>query len=320
MADKINLESSLEKFNINSDISKIISAIAIGAKEVQKMLVSPWERDLSLQTGDTNVQGEKTIALDLIADKIFINLLNETGLIRSIVSEEQEDVFETDNKQAEYVIAIDPLDGSSNVGVNIPVGTIFTIFAVKDDQVSANNFLRSGREIVCAGYVLYGVSTTLRCACDQSVLECTLDTTDREFYLSSDGFSAPEVGKIYSANEANFEKWGQKTRDFISLLKVGGAGLEKPCTARYVGSLVSDFDRNLQKGGVFLYPADSKNTNGKLRLLYECMPLAYIIEQAGGRAIDGKQDILEITPKDIHQRSPLIIGSKKMVEIFENMG
>ena len=316
-SNKITLKDSLKANEAPENVISIIEAISVGAKQVTSLLTSPWERDLATHTGDINVQGEETITLDILADKIFIDLLNSTGCVRYIVSEEQESVVPASNSEGEFVVTIDPLDGSSNVGVNIPVGTIFAIFKAKEDcSDESAQFFRTGREIVAAGYVLYGVSTTLRAAWGAGVYQWSLDASDLEFYQTKASTDTPTTGKIYSVNEANSDKWNPQVQQYINFLKKGEAPLSKACTARYVGSLVSDFDRNFQKGGVFLYPADSKNEKGKLRLLYECMPLAYLVEQASGRATNFEQNILDLVPESIHERSPFLIGSRELVEIY----
>lgn len=303
------------------ELSELLSTIALGCKMIGHLVATAGLKGLYGYTGKTNVQGENTQILDQQSDQILIDLLGSSGHFGLMVSEEQDTVVETGQgvDKSKYVVAFDPLDGSSNLGSNIPVGSIFSIWRKRDLTRAAKleDFFQSGRNLVAAGYTVYGAKTSFVYSVGQGVHGFTLEPTIGEFVLTDALIKTPAQGRTYSINEGNSRRWSSKVANFVEMLKQEDQQKGTPYTARYVGSLVADFDRNLKNGGVFLYPADSKNPNGKLRLLYECVPLSFIAEQAGGRAIDGNVNILDITPNDIHQRSPLIVGSKKEVEWFE---
>lgn len=308
----------------SGELSDLLSAISLGVKIIGKLVATAGFQGLYGYTGKTNVQGEQTQILDEAADRILQEVLGSSGHFGLLVSEEQDSVMEV-AKQTElghgekYVVAFDPLDGSSNLGSNIPVGTIFTIFRKKELRRAAckEDFLQRGRNIVAAGYAVYGAKTSFVYSCGDGVHGFTLDPAIGEFILTDQNIRTPARGSIYSTNEGNYNRWDQRTRNFVDRLKSQDKEGGFPYSGRYVGSLVADFDRNLKKGGVFLYPADNKNPRGKLRLLYECMPLSFIAEHAGGRAFDGQIDVLDLVPTDIHERCPLIIGSRHEVEMYE---
>lgn len=274
-------------------------------------------------TGKTNVQGEATQILDEESDKILHELLGSSGHFGLLVSEERDtvQVASEGSGHAKYVVAFDPLDGSSNLGSNIPVGTIFSIWRKRSNarQAAIEDFFQSGRNLVASGYTVYGAKTTFVYSSGSGVHGFTLDPNIGEYILTEENIASPARGKTYSANEGNSLSWDKQVNDFIAQLKREDRDRGSPYGARYVGSLVADFDRNLKKGGIFLYPADKKNPRGKLRLLYECMPLAFIAEQAGGRAIDGQRSVLDIVPGDIHERCPFIAGSKFEVDWYESL-
>jgi len=301
------------------ELSDLLSSIALSVKIISNLVATSGFKGLQGYTGQTNVQGEKTYALDREADEILVQLLSSSGHFGLLVSEERDSVIATEfgHESAKYVVAFDPIDGSSNIGSNIPVGTIFTILRKQDGKRPANtgDFLQTGRHIVAAGYSVYGAKTSFVYSCGNGVHGFTLDPNIGEFVLTEEKLVMPEKGNIYSVNEGSSREWNAGMKGFIEDIKYSTN--EKPYTGRYVGSLVSDFDRNLRKGGIFLHPANSSRPDGKLRLLYECMPLAYIAEQAQGRAIDGSRDILDILPDDIHQRCPFIVGGKAEIERFE---
>ncbi len=305
------------------ELSDLLSTIALGVKMIAPLIATAGFKGLYGYTGKTNVQGEKTQILDEQADQILVELLGSSGHFGLLVSEERDSVIETEigHQTAKYVIALDPLDGSSNLGSNIPVGTIFSIFRKRDlnRYAAYEDFLQQGRGLVAAGYAVYGAKTSFVYSAGNGVHGFTLDPTIGEFLLTDEQIRIPDQGSTYSTNEGNLTKWGPKIIEFITQLKTPSSTRSTPYSARYVGSLVADFDRNLKKGGIFLYPADNKNLRGKLRLLYECIPLAFICEQAGGRAVDGTMNILDVMPKDIHERCPLIVGSKKDVDWFEDV-
>ncbi|NPA12376.1 MAG: class 1 fructose-bisphosphatase [Aquificae bacterium] len=260
------------------------------------------------KAGKTNIQGEEVQKLDEVANQILIDYLSESGQFYGLASEElDQPIFPEKGKDAQYVIAFDPLDGSSNIDVNVNIGTIFSIHKRIGDGVE--NFLQEGKKQVVAGYVIYGSATMLVLSTGKGVNGFTFDPSVGSFFLSHPDMKLPEKGKIYSINEANAEKWDKKgLKEYIQALK--GEGY----TLRYIGSMVADVHRTVIKGGIFAYPSDRKNPNGKLRLLYEASPMAFLIEQAGGLATTGQEDILDIKPTDIHQRTPVYLGSKKEIQ------
>jgi len=264
--------------------------------------------------------------LDELANKIMVKRLLHTGLVCMLVSEENVDpVFPPEEYwDANYCVAIDPLDGSSNIACNVPVGTIFGIWKRKSEKgkASLNDVLRPGREMVCAGYVLYGPSSMLVYSTGSGVHGFTYDPSIGEFILTHENMQFPPKCKCYSANECYWDWWEEGTREFITWVRQSDSKTGRPFTARYVGSLVSDFHRNLLYGGVFLYPKDSKDPKlpfGKLRFLYECAPLSFIAEHAGGKGSTGEQNMLDFVPKNIHQRVPLFIGNKAEIEKAEEL-
>ncbi|MFM1847709.1 MAG: hypothetical protein RL417_1183 [Pseudomonadota bacterium] len=305
------------------ELSDLLTAVALGVKIIRQLVSTSGFRGLQGYTGRTNVQGEKTHVLDEEADQVLVEMLGSSGHFGLLVSEERETVIATSRNSAaaKYVLAFDPLDGSSNLGSNIPVGTIFTIFRKRDGGRPANesDFLQSGRGIVAAGYAIYGPKTTFVYSTGDGVHGFTYDTEIGEFVLTDERLAMPERGTTYSINEGNSIYWDRSVSTFIDTLKRSDPGAKTPYSARYVGSLVADFDRNLKKGGIYVYPGDSKNPRGKLRMLYECMPLAFIAENAGGKATDGSQAILDIVPQTIHERAPLFIGSSHEVDWYDRL-
>lgn len=259
-----------------------------------------------------NIQGEEVQKLDELANEAIISTMENGGHLSGMASEECEGIIEISDgyPKGGYLLLFDPLDGSSNIDVNISVGTIFSIIrkSPRDGKTRVEDFLRPGAEQVAAGYVVYGPSTMLVYTTGRGVHGFTLDPGVGEFLLSHENIRVPERGDIYSVNEGNSRRWPDAAKNYVEKLK------ENSRCARYVGSLVADFHRNLLKGGIFLYPADKKNPNGKLRLLYEANPLSFVVEQAGGASTNGQKRILDITPVELHQRTPLIIGSKTDVE------
>ena len=271
-------------------------------------------------TGRKNVHGEEVQKLDEFANATIIRSIEYMEILAAVASEEMEEIhIVPGDNGGEYVLVFDPLDGSSNIDVNVGIGTIFSIFRRQKgaSQALEMDFLRTGKEQVCAGYMIYGSSTMLVYTTGRGVHGFTLDPTIGEFLLSHEDIKIPERGSIYSVNEANSAVWEEGMRSYIDSLKVPGRS-GTPYKARYVGSLVADFHRNLLKGGVFLYPADAGTGKGKLRLLYEAAPLALVVREAGGLASTGREPILDIQPTDIHQTVPLIIGSKLDVEEAES--
>lgn len=301
------------------ELSRLLSAIRLAAKIVNREVNKAGIASHIIgAVGSENVQGEEQQKLDVYANDQFIAALKAQGIICGLASEELESftVFKDElSEQGKYVIAIDPLDGSSNIDVNVSIGTIFSIYRRKsmEGPVKLEDFLQKGTEIVAAGYVIYGSSTMLVYSTGNGVNGFTFDSSLGVFFLSHENMQIPEDGKIYSVNEANYFDFSEGTRNYIDYCKKSSD--EKPAySARYIGSLVADFHRNLIKGGIYMYPSTTNAPNGKLRLLYECAPLAFLIEQAGGLATTGDGTrILDIEPTELHQRVPYFVGSKNMV-------
>ena len=300
------------------ELTELISSIAVGTKIIQNLIATAGFHGLHGYTGKTNVQGEETHKLDEEADSVLIDILGSSGHFGSLLSEERDKVVTASaaSSESKYIVAFDPLDGSSNLGTAIPVGTIFSIWRRKnfDSSASDKDFLQRGRELTAAGYVVYGARTNFVYSAGQGVHGFTLDPQIGEYVLTDKDMQMPESGKIYSVNEANCSRWQQGVQEYVSKLKSGDNPMQRGYSARYVGSLVADFDRTLRKGGVFLYPSDSNSPQGKLRLLYECVPLAFIAEKAGGRAITEVENVLDVEPENVHQRVPFIVGGKSEVE------
>lgn len=274
--------------------------------------------DILGAAGDTNVQGEEQQKLDVIANETMQQAIEYTRRVCVMASEEDEAPVPIENNPGKYVMLYDPLDGSSNIDVNVSIGTIFSIHRriSKTGPGRLEDCLQPGRRQVAAGYVIYGSSTVLVYTAGHGVHVFTLDPTIGEFRLCNSGIRTPPVGAYYSINESYYNRWTDGYRRVVQALK-GADGGDKRKNARYIGSLVADFHRNLLAGGVFMYPADSKSPHGKLRLLYEAAPLAFIAEQAGGAATDGNRPILDIKPTELHQRTPLVIGSSEDVAFVQ---
>lgn len=295
----------------SGNFTSLFSDIVVAAKIISNTVNKAGLINILGTAGYDNVQGEEVQKLDEFANSTMVKVMSYGGQVAAMASEEREEVINIDSSlpRGHYLVLFDPLDGSSNIDVNISVGTIFSIFKCEaKDTFEEKDFLRPGSEQVAAGYVLYGSSTMLVYTTGNGVHGFTLDPGVGEFILSHENIRIPEKGDIYSINEGNTPFWHDWTGSYIDKIK------QDSRKARYVGSLVSDFHRNLLKGGVFIYPADRRAVKGKLRLLYEANPLAFIVEQAGGAATDGKERILDITASELHVRTPLIIGSKSDVE------
>jgi fructose-1,6-bisphosphatase I len=268
-------------------------------------------------TGETNVQGESVKRMDVYANEVFISVFKQSGLVCRLASEEMDEPYYIPENCpiGRYTLLYDPIDGSSNVDININVGSIFSIRQQEGDDSDgkARDLLQSGRKQLAAGYILYGPSTMLVYSIGNGVHSFVLDPSLGEFILADENIRVPDHGSIYSVNEGNFWQWEESYRDFIRYVH-----RHEGYTARYGGALIGDFHRILYQGGVFLYPGTAKQPDGKLRLLYEASPLAFLIEQAGGRASTGTQDILDFVPDKLHARVPLIIGSKDDVALVES--
>jgi len=301
--------------------TRLLSELIISAKLISREVNKAGLADILGVTGDINVQGEKVKKLDEFANQALIHRMERSGLLCAMSSEENADVIEIPDNMPKggYVLAFDPLDGSSNIEANASIGTIFSIHR-KNELATAStldNFLRYGYEQVAAGYFLYGSSTMLVYSAGNGVHGFTLDPSVGEFLLSHQNITMPERGTIYSVNEGYTEYWDDRTMRAVNYFKSSKNERGKPYTARYIGAMVADFHRNLLYGGIYMYPADTQDPHkphGKLRLLCEAAPLAFIVEQAGGAATDGKQRILDIKAAELHERVPLFIGCRADVE------
>ncbi len=270
-------------------------------------------------TGKINIQGEEVKKLDEFSDLTFTKIIGQSGTVCAITSEEREEALIIEDNPGKYIFMMDPLDGSSNIDVNVSIGTIFSIYRKKSlgDKITDEDLLQKGGEQVASGYIVYGSSTIFVYTTGQGAHGFTLDPTLGEFFLSHPDMVIPEQGSTYSTNEGNWGIWDEPQKDLVAYLKEDAPATGRPYKLRYIGSLVADFHRTLLKGGLFMYPKDTKSPNGKLRFSFEAAPLAFIVEQAGGKASTGNQRILDITPTGIHDRLPLFIGSKKDVELAE---
>jgi len=308
-----------EEFRYSSgELSRLINSIRLAAKVVNHEVNKAGLVDILGTAGDTNIQGEDQQKLDVFANNAFIRTLTNREIVCGIASEEEDDFItikgrneKNDNK---YVVLIDPLDGSSNIDVNVSVGTIFSVYrriTPSGTPVTLDDFLQPGNKQVAAGYIIYGTSTMIVYTTGHGVNGFTLNPAIGTYYLSHPNMKFPEDGAIYSVNEGNYVHFPQGIKDYIKYCQREEGN--RPYTSRYIGSLVSDIHRNMIKGGIYIYPNTAKNPEGKLRLLYECNPMAYIVEQAGGIASDGFTKILDLKPTKLHQRVPFICGSKNMV-------
>lgn len=306
-------------------LSDLLQDIALSCKIISLEVNRAGLVDILGLTGDVNVQGEEVKKLDEYANEILTHSMKIGGHTCAFCSEEEESfvpvlpVYADNILQNKYICHFDPLDGSSNIDANISIGTIFSIYKRISFQGEGTlqDCLQPGYKQVAAGYVVYGSSTIMVYTAGKGVHGFTLDPSIGEFILSYENMKIPERAKIYSANEGNYSKWSVGFRKYIDYIKQNEPQDGRPYSARYVGSLVADFHRNLLYGGVFAYPPDNKNKNGKLRLMYEANPLALLIEQAGGKASDGQNRILDIVPNALHQRTPLFIGSNSEVSLIE---
>ena len=304
----------------SGELTRLMNSIKLAAKMVSYKVNQAGLVDINGAIGTENVQGEEQQKLDVIANDIFIDTLTQREIVCGIGSEENDDFIEIKGSGVnnKYVILMDPLDGSSNIDVNVSVGTIFSIYrriSEPGTPVQLEDFLQKGVNQVAAGYVIYGSSTMLVYTTGNGVNGFTLDPSLGTFYLSHPNLTFPETGKIYSINEGNYIKFPQGVKNYLKYCQMEEG--DRPYTSRYIGSLVADFHRNMLKGGIYIYPSYSQAPNGKLRLLYECNPMAFLAEQAGGKATDGFNRILEIEPTQLHQRVPFFCGSVAMVEKAE---
>jgi len=296
------------------DLSQLLNCIQTAVKAISSAVRKAGIAQLYGISGETNVQGEVVKKLDVLSNDMFINMLQSSYTTCLLVSEENETVIEIETeKQGKYIVCFDPLDGSSNIDCLVSIGSIFGIYKkITDGSPSVADALQPGRDLVAAGYTLYGSATMFVLGLENGVNGFIYDPSIGEFVLTDENMRIPERGNIYSINEGYFHQWDSSVQEYVNAKKDPTKG--KTYGARYVGSMVADVHRTIKYGGIFIYPATTSSKNGKLRLLYECNPMAYIVEKAGGRASAGKVDILDVVPTAIHQRSPIYLGSKLDVE------
>ncbi len=316
------IENQAEFAYSSGELSRLINSIRLAAKVVNHEVNKAGLVDITGAAGETNIQGEDQQKLDVYANEKFIQTLTNREIVCGIASEENDDFItiagsKNDHKN-KYVVLMDPLDGSSNIDVNVSVGTIFSIYrrvSPVGTPVQLEDFLQPGNKQVAAGYVVYGTSTMLVYTTGHGVNGFTLNPALGSWYLSHPSMQFPEKGNIYSVNEGNYVHFPRGVKNYIKYCQEEKE--DRPYTSRYIGSLVSDFHRNMIKGGIYFYPTTSSAPDGKLRLLYECNPMAFIAEQAGGKASNGFSRILDIDPTELHQRVPFFCGNKEMVEKAE---
>ena len=310
--------------NATGELSNLLRDIGLAAKRVNVEVNKAGLVDILGDTGEVNVQGEDVKKLDIFANTQFMGVLRHGISCAGIGSEEMEDVVVFDDEvsnHSKYICLFDPLDGSGNIDVNVSIGTVFSIYrriSEKGRPCTRQDFLQTGVNQVAAGYIIYGSSTMMVYATRRGVNGFTLDPSIGEFTLSHPDIICPDDGNCYSVNHGNFFHYEEGVRNYIDCCQKKDKANGGPYSQRYIGSLVADVHRNLIRGGIFLYPATTEKPNGKLRIQYECNPFAFILEVAGGCATNGKQRMLDIEPQDLHQRSPLFIGSKNMMKELEN--
>ena len=317
------IENQAEFQYSSGELSRLINSIRLAAKVVNHEVNKAGLVDIVGAAGETNIQGEDQQKLDVMANDTFIRTLTNRNILCGIASEENDDFISLEGQNGDnnnkYILLMDPLDGSSNIDVNVSVGTIFSIYrrvTPPGTPVTIEDFLQPGREQVAAGYIVYGTSTMIVYTTGHGVNGFTLNPAIGTFYLSHPNMQFPEMGNIYSVNEGNYVHFPDGVKKYIKYCQEEAEG--RPYTSRYIGSLVSDIHRNMIKGGIYMYPKSSKATNGKLRLLYECNPMAFIAEQPGGKASDGYTRILDLKPTELHERVPFFCGSRLMVEKAES--
>ena len=321
--DEFTIQSLRQFPHATGELSTLLRDIGLAAKRINVEVNKAGLVDILGDLGTINVQGEEVKKLDAFANHQFMGVLQRGVSCAGIASEELDDFvgFDDDvSRQSKYVCLFDPLDGSGNIDVNVSIGTIFSIYrrvSPLGSNVTREDFLQPGNKQVAAGYIVYGSSTMLVYATRRGVNGFTLDPSVGEFCLSHPNIQCPEVGKIYSVNHGNFFQYSEGVRRYINRCQNKCKDTGGPYTQRYIGSMVADVHRNLIKGGIFMYPGTTDKPKGKLRLLYECNPFAFITEVAGGKSSDGTQSVLDIIPSELHQRAPFFVGSKKMMEELE---
>ncbi len=308
----------------SGEFTRLLNDIGIAAKIVNREINKAGLADINGYFGQQNIQGEEQKKLDVFANECFLAAMRHGGMVCAVASEENDELYTYENafsQKGKYVVAMDPVDGSSNIEVNVPIGTIFSIYRriSESGPGTVADLLQPGTKQIAVGYVIYGTSTILVYSTGCGVNGFTLDQSVGLFFLSHPDMKIPEGGSIYSINEANYIYFQEGVKEYIKYCQQDDPATLRPYTTRYIGSLVADFHRNLIMGGIYIYPGTHKNPNGKLRLLYECNPIAFLAEQAGGKASTGYERILDIQPTELHQRTPLFVGSKSMVEKAEEM-
>lgn len=318
--DEFTIMQTRQFSHSTGELSTLLRDIGLACKFINKQVNKAGLVDILGAHGAVNVQGEEQMKLDVFADQVLINVLKNSSDCAGIASEENDSfVAFTDehSMNSKYVVLFDPLDGSSNIDVNASIGTIFCIYkrvSPLGQPCNQDDFLQKGRNIMAAGYVIYGSSTMLVYATRLGVNGFTLEPSVGEFCLSHKDMKCPVDGKIYSVNQGNWSKYSEALKNYLNYCLEQDKETKRPYSLRYIGSMVADMHRTLIKGGIFMYPADQSNPNGKLRLLYECNPMSYLMEMAGGSASTGQESILDVQPTELHQRLPIFIGSKNMVE------
>lgn len=298
------------------ELSQLLRDISLAAKIISREVNKAGITNILGYDGSTNIHGESVKKLDLFADNQLISALERSRITCMVISEENDGIVKLSSTGGKYIVYMDPLDGSSNIDVNVSIGSIFSIYMREsrfDNEVREEDALQPGDKQVAAGYVLYGSSTTLAYTTGLNVSLFTLDPSLGEFILSDRKVQIPDHGKIYSINEGSYNSWDLGLKKYIKYCQEEDPESDRPYSARYIGSMVADLHRTLIKGGIFIYPHSKRYPNGKLRLMYECNPLSFIIEQAGGMATDGNRRIMEIMPKAIHEQTPIYIGSTENV-------
>jgi fructose-1,6-bisphosphatase I len=317
--DEFTIQETRRFPQATGELSALLRDIGLACKIINKQVLKAGLVDILGKHGATNVQGEEQMKLDVYANDMLISILKNSADCAGVASEENDDEVcfdDTFSTKSKYVVLFDPLDGSSNIDVNAPIGTIFSIYrriSPLGQPVTKEDFLQPGNKLMAAGYVIYGSSTMMVYATKLGVNGFTLEPSIGEFCLSHPDLRCPEKGKIYSINQGNWSKYDDGVKNFLNHCMEANKEEGRPYSHRYIGSMVADMHRTLIKGGIFMYPADKSSPKGKLRLQYECNPMAFLMEAAGGVASNGTQDILDIVPTELHQRSPIYIGSKNMV-------
>jgi fructose-1,6-bisphosphatase I len=318
--DEFTFFQSKQFTHSTGELSTLLRDIGLACKLINKQVNKAGLADILGAHGAVNVQGEEQMKLDIFANEVLISVLRNSAECAGIASEENDNIiiFQDEHSiQSKYVVMFDPLDGSSNIDVNASIGTIFCIYKrISEVGTPCNeqDFLQKGKQLMASGYVIYGSSTMMVYATRLGVNGFTLEQSIGEFCLSHRNMRCPENGKIYSINQGNTSKLSAPLQSYLQFCMEEDKASSRPYSHRYIGSMVADLHRTLIKGGIFMYPSDKSNTKGKLRLLYECNPMSYIIEMAGGKSSSGEEDILQIQPTELHQRVPIFIGSKNMVE------